>query len=67
MTYARTTGDSDRADATIKAFRDMPEKSIPPEALRHAQGVAIMTVYKAGFMVSGRGGTGVVVARTRKG
>ena len=34
---------------------------------RHAKGVAILTVYKAGFGVSGRGGTGVVVARTGKG
>jgi lipid-binding SYLF domain-containing protein len=29
--------------------------------------VAILTVTKAGFIVSGRGGTGVVVARTEKG
>ena len=67
ITYANEQDEVNRAVATIKAFRDMPEKSIPPEVLRHAQGVAIMTVYKAGFMVSGRGGTGVVVARTGKG
>src|SRR5208337_5673089 len=47
--------------------RDMPEKSIPTEVLRNAKGVAIMTVIKAGFIVSGRGGSGVVVARTGKG
>ena len=67
VTYANEQDEVDRAVATIQAFRDMPEKSIPPEVLRHARGVAIMTVYKAGFGVSGRGGTGVVVARTGKG
>jgi len=67
VTYADEQDEVDRAVATIQAFRDMPEKSIPPEVLKHAKGVAIMTVYKAGFVVSGRGGTGVVVARTGKG
>ncbi|MFZ0930481.1 MAG: YSC84-related protein [Syntrophobacteraceae bacterium] len=67
VTYANEQDEVDRAVATIQAFRDMPEKSIPPEVLRHARGVAIMTVYKAGFGISGRGGTGVVVARTGKG
>ena len=67
VTYANEQDEVDRAVATIQAFRDMPEKSIPPEVLRHARGVAILTVYKAGFGVSGRGGTGVVVARTGKG
>ncbi|MFZ2448824.1 MAG: YSC84-related protein [Syntrophobacteraceae bacterium] len=67
VTYANEQDEVDRAVATIQAFRDMPEKSIPPEVLRRAQGMAIMTIYKAGFMVSGRGGSGVVVARTGKG
>ena len=62
VTYANEQDEVDRAVATIQAFRDMPEKSIPPEVLRHAKGVAIMTVYKAGFVVSGPGGSGVVVA-----
>jgi SH3 domain-containing YSC84-like protein 1 len=67
VTYADEQDEVDRAVATIQAFRDMPEKSIPPEVLKNAKGLAILTVYKAGFVVSGRGGTGVVVARTRKG
>ncbi|MGO9022332.1 MAG: YSC84-related protein [Syntrophobacteraceae bacterium] len=67
VTYAEMQDDVDRAVATIQAFRDMPEKSIPTEVLRNAKGVAIMTVIKAGFIVSGRGGSGVVVARTGKG
>lgn len=68
VTYADgMQGDVDRAVAIIQAFRDIPEKSIPPEVLRDARGVAVMTVIKAGFVFSGRGGTGVVVARTGKG
>ncbi len=67
VTYANEQDEVDRAVATIQAFRDIPEKSIPPEVLRHARGVAIMTVYKAGFGVSGRAGSGVVMARLRKG
>ena len=68
VTYADgMQGDVDRAVTIIQAFRDIPEKSIPPEVLRNAKGVAIITVYKAGFIISGRGGSGVVVARTGKG
>jgi lipid-binding SYLF domain-containing protein len=68
VTYADGLQDDvDRAVTIIQAFRDIPEKSIPPEVLRNAQGVAIITVIKAGFVFSGRGGSGVVVARTGKG
>ncbi len=67
VTYANEQDEVDRAVDTIQAFRAIPEKSIPPEVLRHARGVAILTVYKAGFGISGRAGTGVVMARTHKG
>ncbi len=68
VTYAEGMQDDiNRAVATIHAFRDMPDKSIPQEVLRRARGVAIITVIKAGFMVSGHGGSGVVLARTRRG
>lgn len=60
-------GDVDQAATIIERFQEIPESSIPPAVLRDAKGLAIMTVIKAGFIVSGRGGTGVVVARTRKG
>lgn len=59
--------DIDQAVSIIQRFREMPEKSIPKEVLRDARGLAIMTVIKAGFIFSGRGGTGVVVARLGKG
>jgi SH3 domain-containing YSC84-like protein 1 len=60
-------GDVDRAVTIIQDFRQIPEKTIPPEVLRDAKGLAIMTVIKGGFIFSGRAGSGVVVARTGKG
>ena len=59
--------DVDQATAIIQRFQEIPEKGIPPAVLKAARGVAILTVTKAGFLGSGRGGTGVVVARTDKG
>ncbi|ODV89211.1 hypothetical protein CANCADRAFT_18111, partial [Tortispora caseinolytica NRRL Y-17796] len=40
-----------------------PSDVIPPEVLANAKGLAILTVLKAGFLFSGRAGSGVVVAR----
>jgi lipid-binding SYLF domain-containing protein len=56
-----------RCAAIIREFRQMPEKGIPRDVLRHSKGLAIMTVVKAGFIFSGKGGQGVVVARTGRG
>ena len=68
VTYADGMQDDvDQAVSIVQRFRDIPEQSIPREVLRDAKGLAIMTVIKAGFIFSGRGGTGVVVARTGKG
>src|SRR5205809_6251150 len=53
--------------AIIREFRQMPERAIPRDVLRHARGLAIMSVLKAGFIFSGKGGQGVVVARTPHG
>ena len=56
------------ADAgIIREFRHMPEQSIPATVLSHARGLAILKVLKVGFGVSGKGGEGVVVARTGDG
>ncbi|GAB7363387.1 hypothetical protein MBLNU230_g3665t1 [Neophaeotheca triangularis] len=44
-----------------------PDKVIPPQVLAQAKGLAIMTVFKAGFLGSGRFGSGVVVARLSDG
>ncbi|KAJ5755693.1 hypothetical protein N7533_005236 [Penicillium manginii] len=44
-----------------------PDKVIPPEILANAKGLAILTVLKAGFIGSGRFGSGIVVARLADG
>jgi len=59
--------DVDQATAIIERFEAIPEKGIPPAVMRAARGLAILTVTRAGFIGSARGGTGVVVARTAKG
>src|SRR2546425_12293742 len=65
--YASMQGDVDQAATIIERFQAVPEKAIPQAVLRDARGLAIMTVIKAGFGLSGRGGSGVVVARTKSG
>ena len=59
--------DVDQATSIIQRFESIPEKGIPPAVMRAAKGVAILTVTKAGFIGSGRSGTGVVVERLDKG
>lgn len=51
----------------MRTFRRMPERGIPASILRNARGLAILTVVKIGFGLSGKGGQGVVVARTDHG
>lgn len=60
-------GDIDRAVNILQRFQQIPEKSIPKRVLRDAKGLAIITVGKAGFVFSGRGGSGLVVTRLNKG
>jgi lipid-binding SYLF domain-containing protein len=57
----------DQAAAIIERFREMPEQGIPDKILKDAKGLAILTVLKAGFIFSGQGGWGVVVAKTPNG
>lgn len=54
----------DQAATILKRFKEMPEQSIPEKVLRDARGLAILTVVKAGFILSARGGQGIVVARS---
>jgi lipid-binding SYLF domain-containing protein len=51
----------------LRQFKRMPERGIPRAILRNAKGLAIITVVKIGFGLSGKGGQGVVVARTGNG
>jgi SH3 domain-containing YSC84-like protein 1 len=57
----------DRSAVTVREFRHIPEKGLPPRILRRARGLAIISVVKAGFIFSGKAGEGVVVARTEHG
>jgi lipid-binding SYLF domain-containing protein len=57
----------DRSAVTIREFRHMPERGISSRILRHARGLAVISVVKAGFWFSGKAGEGVVVARTGRG
>jgi lipid-binding SYLF domain-containing protein len=57
----------DASAGIIRDFRHIPEKSIPATVLSKARGLAIIRVLKVGFGVSGKGGEGVVVARTKHG
>jgi len=65
--HALMQDDVDRALSILQRFEEIPESAIPPAVLRDARGVAIFAITKAGFVVSGRGGTGVVLARTKTG
>lgn len=53
--------------AILRDFRRMPERGIPGRILRDAKGLAIISVLKVGFGVSGKGGQGIVIARTGHG
>ena len=57
----------DETAQMIREFRSMPERGIPARVLRDARGLAIVRVVKVGFVFSGKGGEGVVVARTPDG
>ena len=61
----------DQAASVMDRFRRLrnsdPERGIPSRVMRDAKGLAIITVLKAGFIFSGRGGEGVVVSRLPNG
>uniref|UniRef100_A0A8C6KYA5 SH3 domain-containing YSC84-like protein 1 n=1 Tax=Nothobranchius furzeri TaxID=105023 RepID=A0A8C6KYA5_NOTFU len=40
-----------------------PDKLIPPHVIAKAEGLAIISVIKAGFVLTARGGSGIVIAR----
>lgn len=58
--------DVDQAVTILEKFRHIPESDVPDFVMRDARGLAILTVLKAGFIVSGQGGKGLVVARHGK-
>ncbi|KND01406.1 uncharacterized protein SPPG_03216 [Spizellomyces punctatus DAOM BR117] len=44
-----------------------PDQLIPPHIIANAKGIAVLTVIKAGFLFSGRAGSGLVIARLDNG
>ena len=56
-----------RIESSIKVLNDImkiPEKSIPPQLLKNAAGLVIIpNVIKAGFVVGGKHGRGILVVR----
>jgi SH3 domain-containing YSC84-like protein 1 len=65
--FADMRDDVNQAISIMERFQEIPERSIPRAVMKDAKGLAILTVVKAGFIFSGRGGSGIVIARTRKG
>jgi SH3 domain-containing YSC84-like protein 1 len=65
--HAAMQDDVDQAVSILERFQEIPETAIPDVIMRDAKGLAILTLTKGGFVLSGRGGTGIVVARTEKG
>ncbi|XP_051634079.1 SH3 domain-containing YSC84-like protein 1 isoform X2 [Manacus candei] len=47
--------------------RNGPDKIIPPHVIAKAKGLAVLSVIKAGFLVTARGGSGIVLARLPNG
>ncbi|GFS24886.1 SH3 domain-containing YSC84-like protein 1 [Elysia marginata] len=48
---------------TMPNSKTGPDKLIPAGILAKAKGLAIITVFKAGFLVTARGGSGIVIAK----
>jgi SH3 domain-containing YSC84-like protein 1 len=65
--HADMQNDVNQAVSILERFQEIPESAIPDVIMREAKGLAILTLTKGGFVFSGRGGTGVVLARTDKG
>ncbi|KAM4695346.1 SH3 domain-containing YSC84-like protein 1 isoform 2-T3 [Discoglossus pictus] len=61
-----------KAAKILKEFTEIssrtgPDKIIPAHVIAKAQGLAILSVIKAGFLVTARGGSGIVLARLPNG
>ncbi len=65
--HADMQDDINQAVSVLERFQEIPESAVPDVILREAKGLAILTLTKGGFVFSGRGGSGIVVARTEKG
>lgn len=67
LVYADMQADVDKAATIVEEFKTIPEDTIPPDVLESCKGLAIISIGKAGFILSGRGGSGIVIAKTPTG
>ena len=65
--HADMQDDINQAVSVLERFQEIPESAVPDVIMRDAKGLAILTLTKGGFVFTGRGGSGIVVARTEKG
>jgi lipid-binding SYLF domain-containing protein len=68
--YAEGAGATEVQEArdVLKEIIRIPETAIPPALLGNAEGIAIIPgLIKAGFIIGGRHGTGIVLVRSEKG
>jgi len=64
---AEATKQSQEAADVFTEIMNVPDKSIPRGLLDKAEAIAVFEVVKAGFIVGGRGGHGVISRRVRGG
>lgn len=66
--FSRTLGSSLRqAIQTLELLTSAKDQSIPLDLLQSAQGILFLTIIKAGLVVSGQYGTGLVLSRLENG
>uniref|UniRef100_A0A3B3CCQ4 SH3 domain-containing YSC84-like protein 1 n=1 Tax=Oryzias melastigma TaxID=30732 RepID=A0A3B3CCQ4_ORYME len=64
----REKSEAKKAAKILREFTEIsnrygPDKLIPAHVIAKAEGLAIISVIKAGFMITARGGSGIVIAR----
>ncbi|XP_067311331.1 SH3 domain-containing YSC84-like protein 1 [Pseudorasbora parva] len=69
---ANLKSEAKKAGKILREFTEIsnrmgPDKLIPAHVIAKAQGLAILSVFKAGFMITARGGSGIVIARLTDG
>ncbi|XP_016400209.1 SH3 domain-containing YSC84-like protein 1 [Sinocyclocheilus rhinocerous] len=69
---ANLKSEAKKAGKILREFTEIsnrmgPDKLIPAHVIAKAQGLAILSVFKAGFMITARGGSGIVIARLADG
>jgi lipid-binding SYLF domain-containing protein len=64
---ADATRNAQEASDTFTAIMNVPEKGIPRDLLDKAEAIGVFEVVKAGFIVGGRSGQGVISRRVKGG